>query len=593
LDLTGIKFTALWSNGERTDVNPSEVVVTGYDNTVRGKQTVTLTYGAVNASIGVTVLKPVPVDPSAPSTISVYFTLKGAPVHGGNPPNGVPYLVKNNNLETWIPRARHTVDLNATVADAVKKAIDEAGITWDNPSGNYIKGLTRNGIYLAELTNGANSGWVYTLNGVYSLKGIGEQYLEDGDSIAFYYTDDWTQDEIRENVDPTGEWGGGSTSPDAADEEKTGGIPTETTEIKAEESLSDAAFAGGTAKVEAKAEDVKAAIETAKENNTAAVSVTVKGDENIKTADVVLPKASAKEIADSGLELVVKSPVGDVSLGKDALTNIAAKQGDMLEVILSDAGKTEALPADKNNAFTLTVKVGDTALTDLGGTVAVALPYAKTADEDAELLTVYKLDADGTYTEVKDAKYDEKAGKATFATSETGSYVVSEWISPFEDIAKGDWYYKSVRYAYAKGIMNGTGEGSYAPQATLTRAMLVTILAREAGQSTEGGDTWYARALEWGVASGLTDGTNPTGEITREQFAVMLWRQAGSPRPGGGFGTYGDADEVSAWAEEAMAWAVETGLLTGRTKTTLAPKGTATRAEAATILQRYIENIAS
>jgi hypothetical protein len=123
--------------------------------------------------------------------------------------------------------------------------------------------------------------------------------------------------------------------------------------------------------------------------------------------------------------------------------------------------------------------------------------------------------------------------------------------------------------------------------------MLVTILAREAGIDTDGGDTWYAKAVEWGIANGVTDGTNPNGAITREQFAAMLYRYAGEPSPRSGFEAYADAGEVSAYAEEAMAWAVDTGLLTGRTATELAPKGTATRAEAATLLQRYIENIAS
>ncbi|MDR1247653.1 MAG: S-layer homology domain-containing protein [Clostridiales Family XIII bacterium] len=119
--------------------------------------------------------------------------------------------------------------------------------------------------------------------------------------------------------------------------------------------------------------------------------------------------------------------------------------------------------------------------------------------------------------------------------------------------------------------------------------MLVTVLAREAGIDTDGGDTWYAKAVEWGIANGITDGANPDGEITREQFAAMLYRYAGSPRPDGGFDSYDDAASVSSWAEDAMAWAVESGLITGRTETTLAPPGTANRAEAATLLQRYFE----
>jgi hypothetical protein len=112
------------------------------------------------------------------------------------------------------------------------------------------------------------------------------------------------------------------------------------------------------------------------------------------------------------------------------------------------------------------------------------------------------------------------------------------------------------------------------------------------------------------MSNGITDGTNPDGAITREQFAVMLWRYAGEPDAyvGGGvpdapqshtdapqsrnLSGYTDAAQISDWAQDAMAWAVSRGLITGRTETTLAPGGTATRAEAATMLKRYMENIA-
>ena len=284
----------------------------------------------------------------------------------------------------------------------------------------------------------------------------------------------------------------------------------------------------------------------------------------------------------------MKSPVGDVSLGKEALTAIAGKPGGTLEVIIADAGQTDAI-AIRNNEFTLTVKVGGTEIKELGGEAAVALPYAKAADEDAELLTVYKIGEGGTYIEVKGARYDAASGKAVFTTSETGAYIVSEWISPFGDMAKGEWYYKAARYAYSNGFMTGVTDEAFAPQTALTRAMLITILAREAGVDTGGGEIWYSRALEWGVASGITDGVNPNGEITREQFAAMLYRRAGSPAADGNLAGYDDAGSVSSWAADAMAWAVSNGIITGRAETTLAPKGKATRGEAAALLQRFLE----
>jgi hypothetical protein len=449
-------------------------------------------------------------------------------------------------------------------------------------AGVYIEAIDGFG----EFDAGALSGWMYRVNGTFPNYSSSLCALRDGDYVEWLYTR-----KLGSDIGGVYATDGENETAKTAETPAGGGIPSVTVEIEAKEALGSGG--GSSAKAEVKAEDVNIAIGKAKEKQAKAVSVTVKGDENTKAADVTLPKESAKTIADNGLALVVKSSVGDLSLGTGALASIAAKPGDTLEVLIASEGRSAALPADRNKAFTLTVKVGDAALSDLGGTAAVALPYAKAADEDAELLTVYKLENDGSYTEVKDAKYDAALGKETFTTSEAGSYVVSEWISPFADIQKGEWYYKSVRYAYSSGLMNGTDEKTYAPRATLTRAMLVTVLAREAGADTNpDGGAWYEKAIAWGTASGLTDGRDPTDAITREQFAVMLYRHAGSPKASGSLAAYGDAHAVSAWAEEALAWAVETGLITGRTETTLAPKDTATRAEAAALLQRYLENIA-
>jgi hypothetical protein len=140
----------------------------------------------------------------------------------------------------------------------------------------------------------------------------------------------------------------------------------------------------------------------------------------------------------------------------------------------------------------------------------------------------------------------------------------------FDDVRDIDWFYAAIVYAVENGLMNGVGDGHFAPNAKLTRAMLVTVLARYAGIDTTGGATWYEKALEWGVAQGITDGTNPDGYITRRQLVTMLYRFAEIGEDG--------------WGGEAMAWAKSEKILNdGR------PEDTATRAEVATILQRFIE----
>ncbi|MCL1828821.1 MAG: S-layer homology domain-containing protein [Oscillospiraceae bacterium] len=164
----------------------------------------------------------------------------------------------------------------------------------------------------------------------------------------------------------------------------------------------------------------------------------------------------------------------------------------------------------------------------------------------------------------------------------------------FSDIKSGDWFYEAVKYVSENGLMNGTGNG-FEPNTPLTRAMLITILARAGGVDTTGGETWYSDAAAWGVATGITDGLNLSGNITREQFVTMLFRFTGQM----GLDTsaradiegFADAGDISDWAKEAMEWAYATGLMTGRTASELTPGGPATRAEAATLLQRFMENI--
>lgn len=160
----------------------------------------------------------------------------------------------------------------------------------------------------------------------------------------------------------------------------------------------------------------------------------------------------------------------------------------------------------------------------------------------------------------------------------------------FSDVPVGHWAKEAISYASGKGLLNGVGNGAFDPEATTTRATLVTILARLDGVDTNGGETWYSKGTDWAVSKGISDGTNPDAPISREQFVTMLYRYAGQPAvAGNALGGFADGQAVSDWAIPAMEWAVATGLMTGRTDGTLDPTGTATRAEAAALLMRYCQ----
>ena len=158
----------------------------------------------------------------------------------------------------------------------------------------------------------------------------------------------------------------------------------------------------------------------------------------------------------------------------------------------------------------------------------------------------------------------------------------------FTDVAPGAWYYDAVAYVSENGLMNGVDTGIFDPDGSLTRAMVWTILARIEGADTAGGETWYAKARDWAMEAGISDGTDAMGAITREQLVTMLWRSRGEP--GVDFLlTARDADSISSWAYEAMRWAVSEGIIEGDENGFISPAATATRAQAAAIIMRFIE----
>ena len=161
---------------------------------------------------------------------------------------------------------------------------------------------------------------------------------------------------------------------------------------------------------------------------------------------------------------------------------------------------------------------------------------------------------------------------------------------PFTDVAEGDWFYDYVEYVYENGLMDGTSDTTFEQNANMTRAMVWAILARIDGETVTGAN-WVETAREWAMANGVSDGTDADGYVTREQLATMLWRYAGEPASDYSLSAFTDADSVSDYAATAMAWAVEHGIITGVTDTTLVPQGTATRAQCAAMLMRFVENV--
>ena len=225
-----------------------------------------------------------------------------------------------------------------------------------------------------------------------------------------------------------------------------------------------------------------------------------------------------------------------------------------------------------------------------GATVTITV----TPDKDKELKSLEVIDENGNrlpLTDLGNGKFSfvMPAGKVT-VKSEFGK--ANAYVNPYMDVQTNDWYFGAVQYVTENGLMNGTGNG-FEPNLATSRAMIWTILARMSNVNTASGGEWYAVAQQWAKANGVSDGTMPNGTITREQLAAMLYRYAVSKGMvkapvTANLSIFADASSVSTYANEAMQWAVATGLINGMDGK-LNPQGSATRAQVATMLMRFAE----
>ncbi len=182
-------------------------------------------------------------------------------------------------------------------------------------------------------------------------------------------------------------------------------------------------------------------------------------------------------------------------------------------------------------------------------------------------------------------------GQVAYVAAAGGRYALAHNEVDYAD-AGGHWARDAIAFTSCRTLTQGMALGRYEPERPATRAMAITMLARLDGaqlQSAQGGN-WYDGAVNWAAARGLSDGQRAEDAVKREELAVLLWRWAGKPKAAELTG-FTDLWEIDAYAREAMAWAVERGILRGRPDATLDPHAGATRAEIAVVFQRLITDV--
>ena len=247
--------------------------------------------------------------------------------------------------------------------------------------------------------------------------------------------------------------------------------------------------------------------------------------------------------------------------------------------------------AKEGDTVTLTTKPAEGYLVD---TLTV------TSDASAPGTVSVKDMGEGIYT------VSMPAGNVTVSGTMVPEEATPEWPPfPFDDVSEDDWYYDSVYYVYAYGLMNGTAEATFSPENATTRGMLVTILYRMEGSPQGGGwspftdvdpELYYAQPIAWaawnGIVKGITETTfSPDAPVTRQQMAAILYRYAAWKKwdvsQQGNLFQFTDWEQIQEYARTPLAWASAAGLIQGKENNILDPAGTATRAQVATILQRF------
>ncbi len=237
-------------------------------------------------------------------------------------------------------------------------------------------------------------------------------------------------------------------------------------------------------------------------------------------------------------------------------------------------------------------------------------PPAETESPETESPETESPETEAPETESPETEVPETESPETEAPETSASSCLRDFSCPlfrFSDLDRTAWYHDGIHFCIERELMNGVDTALFSPDTTTSRAMIVTVLWRLAGKPMVVGrihfddvkeDQWYSEAVKWAAANSIVNGYGdgrfgPDDPITREQLAAILYRY--ELHKGGGIGgtwtfstAYSDFEEVSDWAVEAMYWMTANGVINGKPGNLLDPKGSATRAEAATMLYRYV-----
>lgn len=296
----------------------------------------------------------------------------------------------------------------------------------------------------------------------------------------------------------------------------------------------------------------------------------------VQTSDGVRTTVSNKDGSSSVTTVGENGQSQSVVKLPASVVGAAAKRGEAVPLPMPEV----TVNTDREIAPTVTIDLPD-------GSAKVEIPARNVTSGTI----VIRVKSDGTEEIINAAV---PADNGVIVTLSDGDIVkIMDNSKTFADVPDTYWGAEAVAFTTSRELFDGISSTTFEPETSMTRAMILTVLARLEGVDTSVGENWYDAGCNWAMENAISDGMNLGQSITREQLATMLWRYAGEPMVAANLSSYTDASSVSAYAQQAMAWAIHDGIITGYTATTLRPQEEATRAQVATILMRFVENIAA
>ncbi len=449
----------------------------------------------------------------------------------------------------------------------------------------------------------ANSG--YAFKGWYS----GETAISTTASYTFTLNNDVALT-AKFEVKSSGSSGGGGGGGGAASTPKDNGTVTEG-KLEVSATIKD-----GTAKADISTKQVTSMIDSAKKSNEQKVTIVPKTDDTAKTVKVNIPTSSVKDIINNGISsLDIRYNIAEVSIPKNVLKPLIDST-DAKNITFDITAKTpdevkdSKIDLDKASIVEFNVKAQEK---NIEGIEWKNMKFNVSVDNDFEAGKEYKVVnilEDGTKTFLT-GKCEQEGDKLVVKVTgaEQGIIAVTDKFKmDFNDI-DNHWASDAIEYVYNNEIMFGTSDKEFSPNSKLTRAMLVTIVYRAEGEPDTSatnkftdvpGDEYYTKAVAWASENGIVSGYSaqkfgPNDDVTREQIATIIQRYAlyrsGADNVQLDELNYADATDISEWAEEAIKYCAKVGLMIGNEKNEFNPLDGTTRAETATILERFLELI--